>query len=178
MRTDQRHVLNLSGSLDLPKRFQASFSVSFYSRPPFSPYVSGVDFNGDGTLNDLLPGVRVNQINRGLDKADLASLVERYNQQFANTRTVGGQTAPPLALPSNLGFNDAFFTQDLRVSRTFSLRSERVRLVMFGEVFNVLNTPTWFSTTATLQTRRHSPSPVRGSHRFSAPADPERFSWE
>ena len=139
MRTDQRHVLNLSGSLDLPRRFQASFSVSFYSRPPFSPYVSGVDFNGDGTLNDLLPGVRVNQINRGLDKADLASLVERYNQQFANTRTVGGQTAPPLVLPSNLEFNDAFFTQDLRVSRTFSFSSERVRLAVFGEVFNLFN---------------------------------------
>jgi len=28
----------------------------------------------------------------------------------------------------------------LRLSRTFSLGSERVRLVMFGEVFNVLNT--------------------------------------
>lgn len=72
--TDRRHVLNLSGSVDLPLRFQASFSVSAYSRPPFSPYVNGVDFNGDGTLNDLLPGATVNQFNRGLDKADLASL--------------------------------------------------------------------------------------------------------
>ena len=34
--TDRRHVLNLSGSVDLPWKFQASFSVSAYSRPPFS----------------------------------------------------------------------------------------------------------------------------------------------
>ncbi len=139
MRTDQRHVLNLSGSLDLPRRFQASFSVSFYSRPPFLAYVNGVDFNGDGTQNDLLPGIRVNQFNRGLDKADLASLVERYNQQFANKTDPGRTNRAALTLPANFGFNDAFFTQDLRLSRTFSLGSERVRLVMFGEVFNLLN---------------------------------------
>ena len=54
--TDQRHVLNLSGFVDLPWRFQVAFSVSAYSRPPFSAYVAGMDFNGDGTRNDLLPG--------------------------------------------------------------------------------------------------------------------------
>jgi carboxypeptidase family protein len=138
--TDRRHVLNLSGSVDLPRQFQVSFSVSAYSRQPLSPYVNGVDFNGDGTLNDLLPGTTVNQFNRGLDKGELASLVTRYNQQFANTLTLGGQNAPLLALPSSLGFNDAFFTQDVRVGRTFPLHSERVRLSVFGEVFNVLNT--------------------------------------
>jgi hypothetical protein len=45
-----------------------------------------------------------------------------------------------LILPANYAFNDGFFTQDLRLSRTFSLSSERVRLVLFGEVFNLLNT--------------------------------------
>ena len=132
--------MNLSGFVDLPRRFQVSFSVSAYSRPPFSTYVSGVDFNGDGTLNDLLPGTRVNQFNRGFDKDDLAWLVEGYNQEFAGKLTAGGQIAPRLTLPANYSFNDNFFTQDLRVSRTFSLGSERVRLVLFGEVFNLFNT--------------------------------------
>ena len=132
-------MLNLSGFVDLPWRFQASFSVSAYSRPPFLAYVNGVDFNGDGTQEDLLPGSKVNQFNRGLGKDGLAALVERYNQQFANKRTSGGQTAPFLILPANYSFNDGFFTQDLRLSRTFSLGSERVRLVLFGEVFNLLN---------------------------------------
>ena len=138
--TDLRHVLNLSGFVDLPRRFQVSFSVSAYSRPPFSVYVSGMDFNGDGTQNDLLPGTRVHQFNRGLGKDDLARLVERYNQEFAGKLTLGGQIAPRLTLPANYSFNDRFFTQDLRLSRSFSLGSERVRLVLLGEVFNLFNT--------------------------------------
>ncbi|MCI0418228.1 MAG: carboxypeptidase-like regulatory domain-containing protein [Acidobacteria bacterium] len=138
--TDLRHVLNLSGFVDLPWRFQVSFGVSAYSRPPLSTFVSGVDFNGDGTRSDLLPDTSVNQFNRGLGKDDLAQLVERYNQQFANKRTAGGQTAPRVTLSPGYAFNDSFFTQDLRLSRTFSLGSERVRLVLFGEVFNLLNT--------------------------------------
>lgn len=138
--TDLRHVLNLSGLVDLPWRFQVAFSVSAYSRPPFSAFVSGVDFNGDGTRDDLLPGTRVNQFGRGLDKDDLARLVDSYNQQFAGKLTGGGQTAPRVVLPAQYSFNDVFFTQDLRLSRTFSFATERVRLVLLGEVFNLLNT--------------------------------------
>jgi len=138
--TDLRHILNLSGFVDLPQRFQVSFGVSAYSRPPFSVYVSGIDFNGDGTQNDLLPGSRVNQFNRGLDKEDLRGLVERYNEEFAGKLIASGQIAPRVRLPANYSFNDSYFTQDLRVSRTFSLGSERVRLVLLAEVFNLFNT--------------------------------------
>jgi hypothetical protein len=138
--TDLRHILNLSGFVDLPMRLQVSFSVSAYSRPPFLAYVNGVDFNGDGTQNDLLPGTRVNQFNRGLAKDDLARLVQSYNQRFAGQKTAGGQTAPPITLPTNYSFNDNFFTQDLRLSRSFSLGGDRVRLVVLGEVFNLFNT--------------------------------------
>ena len=54
--------------------------------------------------------------------------------------TPGGQTAPRLTLPADYSFNDSFFTQDLRLSRTFPLGGERARLALFGEVFNLLNT--------------------------------------
>jgi len=54
--------------------------------------VSGIDFNGDGTQNDLLPGTKVNQFNRGLDKEDLARLVQLYNQEFAGKLTASGQS--------------------------------------------------------------------------------------
>jgi hypothetical protein len=138
--TDLHHIFNLSGLVDLPQRFQISFSVSAYSRPPFSVYVSGIDFNGDGTQNDLLPGTRVNQFNRGLDKEDLARLVERYNEEFAGKLIASGQIAPRVRLPANYSFNDSYFTQNLRVSRTFSLGSEHVRLVLLAEAFNLLNT--------------------------------------
>ncbi len=140
MPTDLRHILNLSGFVELPWRFQLSFSVSASSRPPFSAFVSGVDFNGDGTQNDLLPGTRVNQFNRGLSRDDLARLVESYNREVAGRLLPGGQTAPRLTLPATYAFNDSFFSQDLRLSRTFPLGGERVRLVLFGEVFNLLNT--------------------------------------
>jgi hypothetical protein len=82
----------------------------------------------------------VNQFNRRLGKDDLARLVVRYNQEFAGKLTLGGQIAPRLTLPADYFFNDSFFSQDLRLSRSFSLGSERVRLVLIGEVFNLLNT--------------------------------------
>ncbi len=135
-----RHALNLSGFVDLPWQFQVSFNVSAYSRPPFSAYVSGIDFNGDGTQNDLLPATRVNDFNRGLNKDHLLRSVERYNREFAGKPLPNGQPAPSLTLPANFSFNDSFFTQDLRLTRTFSLSSERVRFILFGEVFNLLNT--------------------------------------
>ena len=138
--TDRRHILNLSGFVDLPRRFQISFIVSAYSRLPFSAFVNNMDFNGDGTTNDLLPGTGVNQLNRGLHKEELARLVATYNQEFANKQTAGGQKATPLVLPDNYALNDNFFTQDVRVGRTFSLGKERVGLTLFGEVFNLFNT--------------------------------------
>ncbi len=138
--TDLRHILNFSGVANLPWRLQVAFSVSAYSRLPFAPYLSGIDFNGDGTRDDLLSGTRVNQFNRGLNEDDLARLVEHYNQEVAGRLTPTGQTAPPLTLPADYSFGDGFFTQDLRLSRTFTLGSERFRLVLFGEVFNLFNT--------------------------------------
>ena len=138
--TDLRHTLNVSGFVDLPWKFQVSFSVSAYSRPPFSAYVSGIDFNGDGTQNDLLPGTKVNEFNRGLDEDDLVRLVHLYNQEWAGKLTGSGQIGPRVTLPAKYSFNDSFFTQDVRLSHTFSLGSERVRFVLFVEVFNLLNT--------------------------------------
>lgn len=137
--TDRRHILNISGFVDLPRRLQVAFSVSAYSRPPFSAFVNGMDFNGDGTTNDLLPGTKVNQFNRGRGRDDLARLVERYNQEFAG-RVMPIGIAPRVTLPDDYAFNDSFFTQDVRVTRSFSIGEERARLVLFGEVFNLFNT--------------------------------------
>jgi hypothetical protein len=139
MNTDQRHVLNVSGFVKLPRGFQLSTSITYYSQPPFAVFVSGIDFNGDGTRNDLLPGTKENQFNRGLGKDDLARLVDQFNQQFAGKRTTGGQVAPRLTLPASYSFDHNFFTQDLRLSRTFFLGTERLRLTLLGEVFNLFN---------------------------------------
>ena len=138
--TDQRHILNVSGFVELPRQFQLAFDLAAYSRPPFSAYVNGMDFNGDGTVNDLLPGTRINQFGRGLDRDDLERLVLAYNQQYAGHTTKGGQIAPSITLPDRYTFDDNFFTQDVRVSRAFAIGQNKWRLLVFGEVFNVFNT--------------------------------------
>ena len=66
--------------------------------------------------------------------------MESYNREFAGKQTLGGQIAPHITLPDDYSFNDGFFTQDLRFSHTLLLGRESVRLVLFGEVFNLLNT--------------------------------------
>jgi Carboxypeptidase regulatory-like domain len=138
--TDQRHILNLSGFIELPKQLQLAVSISASSATPFAPYVRDMDFNGDGTVHDLLPGTTINEFGRALDKDDLANLVDRYNEQFARRQTAGGRTAPILTLPDNVSFNDGFFTQDLRLTRRFNLGSKGQFATAFAEIFNVLNT--------------------------------------
>jgi hypothetical protein len=135
---DRRHVLNVSGVIDLPKRLQVSFSSAYYSKPPFNVYVANVDFNGTGTVNDVLPGTRVNEFNRGLGRDDLARLVDQFNRSLAGTKTSRGQLIPTLGLPGSYEFGSNYISQDLRVSRTFVFR-ERFRLLLLGEVFNLLN---------------------------------------
>ncbi len=173
--TDQRHVLNLSGFVELPWRLQLAVSVSAYSAPPFAPYVSGVDFNGDGTINDLLPGTTVNQFGRGLGKDDLARLVDDYNRQFALKRTLGGQVAPFLQLPDDYSFNDGFFTQDLRLTRTFSHGLRGARAAVFAEVFNLLNTPNLVGFGSNLRTPGSFGQPTARSSQVFGSGGPRAF---
>ena len=137
--TDVRHVLNVSGSIVGPAKIEVSFNMAAYSRTPLAPYIAGMDFNGDGTSNDLLPGTRINQFNRGLDKADLIRLVADYNQTYAGKLTPSGQLAPSIALSDWFEFGDNFFALDVRLARAFPVRG-RARLSAFVDVFNVFNT--------------------------------------
>jgi hypothetical protein len=123
----------------LPKALELAVTVSASTAMPFSPCVRNVDFNGDGTVHDLLPGTTINQFGRTLDRDDLEHLVTRYNAQIGGRETVGGQRAPSLALPNRYSFNDGFFTQDLRISRRFSLGSKGQHALVLAEIFNVLN---------------------------------------
>ena len=138
--TDIRHMFNLSGVVRLPYAFQASFTVAAYSRPPFSAFVAAMDFNGDGTRNDLLPGSTVNAFNRSLNEADLRRLVDAYNASYAGRVTAGGQFAPSITLPDRWSFDDRFFTQDVRLARTLPLGIRRGTISLMVDVFNVFNT--------------------------------------
>jgi hypothetical protein len=129
--TDITHILNLAGVAQLLGQLQLSITFAYSSTPPFSAYVGGVDFNGDGTQGDLLPGTTVNTFNRGYGRAELERRVAEYNSTF-------GVTLPLLMLPANYAFGDDLESLDLRLSRSLVFR-ERLRVSLIGEVFNLYN---------------------------------------
>jgi hypothetical protein len=135
---DVRHILTLSGLAQMPKRFRVGLFVSYISKPPFSAYLGDLDLNGDGTTDDLLPGTKVDEFNRGLGKQDLRRLVDEFNRTYAGGQDAQGSFIPPIILPSKFEFGDSFLTQDLRLSRDFALH-ERWRMTLIGEVFNLFN---------------------------------------
>jgi hypothetical protein len=94
-----------------------------------------MDFNGDGTVNDLVPGTTINAFGRGLDKNDLVRLVGDYNRQYAGRRFGAGNVlARELNLPGQFSLGDNFFTQDLRASRSFPV-GRRATLSPVVDVF-------------------------------------------
>jgi hypothetical protein len=135
---DFRHILNFYGLTLLPKRFQLGLVMTYVSKPPFSAFLGGLDLNGDGTIGDLLPGTTVNQFNRSQGRADLERLVSQFNTLYARKHDAKGTLISPIVLPSQFALGDSFFTQDLRLSRDFTIK-DRWRLSLMGEVFNVLN---------------------------------------
>lgn len=136
--TDLTHILNLAGMAQLPGRFELGLTFAYSSAPPFSAYVGGIDFNGDGTQGDLLPGTTVNAFNRGTGRAELEKLVAQFNTTYAGTADALGRSIPRLTLPAQYSFGDNIQSLDLRLSRNFVFR-ERWRLSFIGEVFNLYN---------------------------------------
>jgi hypothetical protein len=140
--TDFTHILNLAGVVQLPAYFELGLNFSFSSAPPFSATVgsssTGIDFNGDGTFGDLLPGTTVNTFNRGLGRSELIRLVDQFNQTYAGTTDPHGRAIPRLELPNRYAFGDNFHSLDLRLSRSFVFQ-ERWRLSLIGEIFNLYN---------------------------------------
>ena len=135
-----RHILNVSGTVSLPWGFQVSFISSFQSRLPFQPFIPGVDLTGSGVNGFALPGSGYYDFNFGKGKSDLVSLVNQYNSTYAGKAgPVPGQIFPKIALPANYDFGRNFNSQDLRVSKSFAVFTERVKLKVFGEVFNLFN---------------------------------------
>jgi hypothetical protein len=134
------HILNVSGVVNIPWGFQASFISSFQSRTPFQPFIPGIDLTGSGINGFPLPGSGYNQFNVGLGKSDLVNLVNQYNQNYAGkSGPIPGQVFPKVTLPTNYDFGRDFNSQDLRITKYIPLGTERVRLKVFGEVFNLFN---------------------------------------
>ena len=140
----------LSGSIVmlLPWGVQVSGITSFQSAPPFQPFLTGVDLNGNGVFasagespypGPALPGGGFNQFNVSEGKGDLIQLVNQFNQTYAGTTDPLGHTIPTITLPANFSMPHSFNSQDIRVTKNFRVYKERVRLSVFGECFNVFN---------------------------------------
>jgi hypothetical protein len=133
-----RHILNMSGIVDLPWGFQLGIISATASRGPFTPVVGGFDIDGDGTTVELLPGTDFSRRDRGLPKSKLPAAVAEFNRLYAGKRDVRNTLIPTITLPSNFQYNDNFNSQDVRLTKKFTFR-ERYTLSIFGEMFNVLN---------------------------------------
>jgi hypothetical protein len=138
LNTDFTNILNLAGVVRLPRRTELGLNFSYSSVPPLSAYVGRIDFNGDGTTSDLLPGSTANAFNRGMGRADLERLLAQFNATYAGTKDALGASIRPLTLPAHYSLGDNFHSLDLRLSRSFVFR-ERWRLSLIGEVFNLYN---------------------------------------
>jgi hypothetical protein len=130
-----RHILNVSGVVDLPWKFSIGFISSIATRGPFMPTVAQIDLNGDGSSGEPLPGLKYND--RGLTKEGLQKAVDDFNSQYAG-KTFFGTKVPTLTLPQNYDFGKNFSSQDIRVTKKFQFR-ERWNLSIFAEMFNVFN---------------------------------------
>ena len=136
--TGARHLLNLSGLVDLPGNVQIGVISAMSSRGPVMPTIANVDLDGDGTSTTPIPGVEYNCFNRGCDKDDLAAAVAAFNSRYAGQREAQGRLIAGLTLPADYELGDWFSSQDVRVTKTFDF-ADRDKLALFFEVFNVFN---------------------------------------
>jgi hypothetical protein len=140
--TDYTHIANLAGVGRLPYGLEVGLNWSYSSAPAFSATVgsgaTGIDFNGDGTTGDLLPGTTAGSFNRDLGRADLVRLVDQFNQTYAGKGDSHSRPIPRINLPTSYSFDHGFQSLDVRLTRTFVIR-ERWKMSLIGEVFNLYN---------------------------------------
>jgi hypothetical protein len=139
---DRPHIFSFSGVADLPYGLRAGLIATFESGAPLTVTIPGTnnsDLNGDGTNNDLLPGTSLNTVNRNISASSLQALVDQYNTQFAGKPAPRGGTFPLLALPSNFDLGDSFQSYDVRLSKEFNILTEKLKMELIGEVYNLFN---------------------------------------
>ena len=136
-----RHILNVSGTVDLPWKIQLGFISSSSTKGPITTSINGVGLTGDGTTSQVLPGLAINCLNRGCGKGDLEKGVADWNSTYAGKRDALGKVIPAVVLPSNYNLGDNFNSQDVRLTKTFQFGSEErpYKISVFAEGFNVFN---------------------------------------
>jgi outer membrane receptor protein involved in Fe transport len=115
-RTDARHRVTVSATLQLPLGFRVA--PIFIYRSALPVYLGeGIDLNRDGELNDL---------------PERAVAFDGFDGSVAKFKDIGACST------INCGRGAAFSQLNLRVSRTFRLTG-RTNIEAIGEIFNVFN---------------------------------------
>lgn len=139
-----RHVLNISGFVDLPWGMQFSLLSALIGPPPVEPYISGVDASGtnvgrsDGPASGPYTPIPGHQYNGFLSQPQLQKLVADYDSAFAGTKSPYGTLYPTIKLPAHYNLGHNFTSQDIRLSKLFRVR-ERYEFRIIAEAFNIFN---------------------------------------
>jgi hypothetical protein len=115
-----------------------TMNASAIAPSPFTAFLSGVDLTGTSGSSNPVPGVCYGCLNEGSGKAQLAAAVTAFNTTYLGAKTPSGTKIPGYILPPTYAFGSPIFTQDFRLTKTFTYK-ERYRLSIFGEIFNAFN---------------------------------------
>jgi len=158
------HRFTFSGIWDLPKYkgemrllrgalngWQVSTILQMQTGPQSSVTLGTLDVDGDGAFTYRLPGTGVSSFGNGLSTSDIKRLVDAYNASVpaskdtpavlipkGSQRDSVGTILPYIVLPDNFSNGDSFLTHDLRVTRAVPI-TEKVKLLLIGEGFNIFN---------------------------------------
>jgi hypothetical protein len=163
-----RHNLNVSGTADFRWGFQLSVNSAIISRTPVQPSIAGADLSG--TLGSggtgPLPGNSYRCYNVGCSKTDLQAAVDKWNSNYAGTKGPYGTVLPKVVLPPDYQLGDPFFSQDFRVTKSFTYK-ERYQLKVFSEFFNAFNIANLTGYSFALD--RAAANPVAQTYSFGQP---------
>jgi hypothetical protein len=132
------NMFSVGATLNLPKGFDIALVNYMQSDLPFNPYLAGIDMTGDGTVNDHLPEIGYERVNRGCNKSCVIAAVANFNATYAGTLDANKTVIPKITLPANFATGDHLWTQDMRLTKKFHIY-ERSTLALQVEVFNLLN---------------------------------------
>jgi hypothetical protein len=171
--------------------WQVSMISTAFSGQPFSVFLPNfVDLSRSGTFQTYLPGTGEGSIGRSVKSvSELNGLIDAFNASIphlgvpcptvaapgqrcdSNSDAFGDTIVRVAHVPNNtLIGGDSVISQDFRMTKTFSF-SERVKLDLIGEVFNlfnIANLTTGGTTGFTLSEEGDSTNPIPASERTTS----------